>query len=108
MFFSKSQKGMYEEACSYGIRSGLTLPFHGANGELGILCFVNDLQPGARFRNEALRNIPALSLLRDFAFEASLKFARSSSLAGMLPAVTHRELECLKWSASGRSFWRSV
>jgi len=105
MFSSKSQKGMYEEACSYGIRSGLTLPFHGANGELGILCFVSDVQPGIRFRNEALRNIPALSLLRDFAFEAALKFAQPSLLTGVFPAVTRRELECLKWSASGRSSW---
>ena len=105
IFSGRSQQEMYEEACGHGIRAGLTLPFHGANGALGVLCLVNDAPPDKHFRNEALRNIPVLSLLRDFAFEASLKFARTVSPVERIPAVTRRELECLKWSAAGRSSW---
>lgn len=107
IFASKQQKTMYEEACSHGLRSGLTLPFHGANGELGILCFVNDVMPGRRFRREALQAMPDLTLMRDFAFEASLKFAKPSLRipSHQRPAITRRELECLKWSAAGKSSW---
>lgn len=31
---------MHEEACGYGVKSGVTLPIHGTKGELGIVCFV--------------------------------------------------------------------
>jgi len=101
IFSSKSQKGMYDEACGYGIRSGISLPLHGASGELGILCFVNDVPTDIHFHREALHNMPVLSLLRDFAFASSLRFAHSSAPTGIIPTVTHRELECLKWSAAG-------
>lgn len=37
-FSARKQKEMYEEACGYGVRSGVTLPIHGAKGELGIVC----------------------------------------------------------------------
>lgn len=104
IFSSEKQKEMYEEACGYGLRSGLTLPFHGANGELGILCFVNDVRPGEKFRKETVRSMADLALLRDFAFEASLTFAVKSAEQKIV-ALTSRELECLKWCAAGKSSW---
>lgn len=104
-FSGQAQREMYEEACGYGIRAGVTLPFHGADGELGMLCCVNDAEPGKRFRSDAMRKIQKLSLLRDFALESSLRFARPSWLKGECPALTRRELECLKWCAAGKSSW---
>ena len=104
IFTSKQQNEMYEESSSYGLRSGITLPHHGANGELGILCFVNDIKPSKRFQREAMHVMPTLSLMRDFAFESSLRFARVSNQE-MPPELTSRELECLKWYATGKSSW---
>jgi len=104
IFSSKPQKEMYEDACSYGIRSGITLPFHGANGELGILCFVSDALPNSAFRKTVTNSIPALSLLRDFAFESSLKFAHPL-ISQIPPSLTRREMECLKWCAAGKKSW---
>jgi LuxR family quorum-sensing transcriptional regulator LasR len=104
LFSSEQQKAMYEEASSHGLRSGITLPFHGPNGELGILCFVNDAQPGRHFMKDLQRFIPELALLRDFAFEASLRFAVGDQEMH-LPVLTRRELECLKWGAAGKSSW---
>lgn len=104
IFASNPQKAMYEEASSHGLRSGVTLPFHGANGELGILCFVSDTQPGNSFLRDTLQIMPELVLMRDFAFEASLRFAKPSP-AHLPPSVTSRELECLKWGAAGKSSW---
>lgn len=103
IFSRKLQRGMYEEACSHGIRSGITLPFHGVRGGLGILCFVSDVAPDIRFRDEALHNLPALSLLRDFAFDTASRFTRFPDTSEDNPVMTGREMECLKWGAAGKS-----
>ena len=105
VFASKQQQEMYEEASMHGLRSGITLPFHGINGELGILCFVSDIEPGKRFLRDAQRCVHELSLMRDFAFEASLRFARPVADAIKPPSITNREMECLKWCAIGKSSW---
>lgn len=75
IFASPEQKQMYEEASGYGIRSGLSLPIHGPRGELGILCFVNDQQPSKHFERGLAEQLPALSLLRDIAFDSGINFA---------------------------------
>ena len=104
IFASKKQKEMGEEASRYGLRAGITLPFHGANGEIGVLCFAKDIRPSRRFQRNLLDVLPALSMMRDFAFEASLQFAKSPNHHPQ-PTLTQRELECLKWCASGKSSW---
>jgi LuxR family quorum-sensing transcriptional regulator LasR len=96
---------MYEEACGHGLRSGVTLPIHGAQGELGILCFVNDTKPGKCFQQEAHSMLPELSYLRDVIFETSLRFIKPSKSTEESPSITPRELECIKWCAAGKSSW---
>ena len=103
IFNGKRQKEMYEEASGYGIRSGITLPIHGPHGEMGILCFVNDVKPGKKFLTEASHNLPALSHLRDIIFETSLDFIRPASEPA--PRISAKELECIKWCAIGKSSW---
>jgi len=98
-------KEMYEEACRHGIRSGVTLPIHGARGELGIVCFVSDARPGQHFQREATLHLSELSCLRDFIFESSLQFIKHACPSNKHIHVTLRELECLKWSATGRNSW---
>ncbi len=105
IFANHKQREMYEEACGHGIRSGVTLPIHGMNGELGMLCFVADTRPDHHFERDAIRNIPELSCLRDFIFETSLQFMKKQAPAKMPIKLTPRELECLKWSATGKSSW---
>lgn len=105
IFSSHRQKAMYEEACGYGIRSGVTLPIHGVDGEVGLICFVNNLKADKNFECEAKRNIPKLSCLRDFIFESSQKFIREMDDDQKTIFLTSRELECLKWGATGKSSW---
>lgn len=103
IFSTRKQKEMYEAACSYGLRSGVTLPIHGAQGELGILCFVTDTKPGKYFQQEAHRMFPELSYLRDVIFETSLRFIKPSKSPEESPSITPRELECIKWCAAGKT-----
>jgi len=105
IFASRKQKELYEEACSYTIRSGVTLPIHGCGGELGILCFVSDTNPDKRARKDILYSIPELSCFRDFIFETSRQFIKPAMAPNETVELTRRELECLKWSASGKSSW---
>lgn len=105
IFSARKQKEMYEEACGHGLRSGVTLPIHGARGEFGILCFVSDTKPAKCFQRDAYRRLPELTCFRDFIFESSRQFVEPSSLSEDLTAITPRELECLKWCATGKSSW---
>lgn len=104
IFTSRQQLEMYEEACNYGLCSGITLPFHGAGSEVGMLCFVDDLSRRRPSRME-LAELPELSLMRDFVFESSLRFVNPGLHAAHLPSITPREMECLKWCAEGKSSW---
>ena len=56
---------LYEEASAHGIRSGVTLPIHGPQGELGMISFASDLRPDAPFERSLNEALPALSLIRD-------------------------------------------
>lgn len=105
VFSDKKQKEIYEEACGYGIRSGVTLPIHGASGELGLVCFVSDVKPSHHFKKQAIHSMSELSCFRDFIFESSLKFIKHSHQCNEDIHITSRELECLKWSAAGKSSW---
>lgn len=105
IFRTRGQQELYEEACSFGLRSGVTLPIHGPKGELGILCFVNDARPGQSFQREVADCLPDLSLLRDIVFEAAMAFAKSPRSSEPPPSLTERERECLLWSAAGKSTW---
>lgn len=105
IFASMRPKEMYEEACGYGIRSGVTLPIHGARGELGIVCFVSDVKPGQNFQRQATHYLSELSCFRDFIFESSLQFIKQSCATKTDIHITRRELECLKWSATGKNSW---
>ena len=104
IFSGKKQREMYEEASSHGLSSGITLPFHGPNGEVGTLCFANDVNPNKRFYQDIYHHLPELSMLRDFAFEVALRYANLSKYQPA-PVLTHREHECLKWCAAGKSSW---
>ena len=98
------EKEFYEEACGYGIRSGITYPIHGPNGEFGVISFVSDALTDKKFKNELNHSLPALALIRDYVFESSLKFIKRTKPEEEVH-LTHRELECLKWAMVGKSSW---
>lgn len=100
-FSGKRQREFYEEACGHGIRSGITFPIHGPNGEFGVVSFASDALPEPR---EALHAMSSLALIRDYAFESSLRFVRPQQLQDK-PRLTKRELEVLKWVMVGKSSW---
>jgi LuxR family quorum-sensing transcriptional regulator LasR len=104
-FIAKDQGALYEEASHFGIRSGITFPIHGRNGEVGMISFASDVMPGAQFNDRLMHYLADLSLVRDYAFEGSLKSIKARSAAEPVPHLTKRELEVIKWVMAGKSSW---
>ena len=104
-FGSPAQRNLYEEACGHGIRSGITFPIPGPNGEFGVVSFASDARPGGELDDNIIQMMPALSLIRDYAFESSLKFIHAHNNAEPAPRLTKRELEVLNWVMVGKSSW---
>jgi LuxR family quorum-sensing transcriptional regulator LasR len=126
-FASGDSQALYEEARMHGLRSGVTLPVHGPQGEFGVLSFASDARPDAEAKRAAAAALPALSLVRDYALASSARFRAEllrpqapclvpqnqqyqpqqqldAQRAG-LPRLTRRELEVLQWVMAGKSSW---
>ncbi|VVE36697.1 helix-turn-helix transcriptional regulator [Pandoraea horticolens] len=58
----------------------------------------------ARTKRDLSLRLPALTLLRDVAIESAQEHI-AGHLEIVVPKLTKREKECLKWMASGKSTW---
>jgi LuxR family quorum-sensing transcriptional regulator LasR len=105
IFDAPKERELYEEACGYGLRAGVTFPIHGPSGEVGLVSFASDTLPNGRFASDLEQVMPALALIRDYAFASSLQFVRPPVGADGAPHLTPRELEVLKWVTAGKSSW---
>jgi LuxR family quorum-sensing transcriptional regulator LasR len=104
LFTTNPQQTMYEEARAHGLRAGVTLPIHGPRQEAGMLCFVNDSNPTDEFWRHLDVVLPNLVLLRDLVIDTSQPHLDRHAQA-LMPKLTPREQECLKWTARGKSTW---
>jgi LuxR family quorum-sensing transcriptional regulator LasR len=103
-FASAGGRILYEEACSFGMRTGVTLPIHGPNGEVGLLSLASDGAPGERFTRDIAHRMADLTLIRDYSFASSVSFAHPAG-GEAVPRLTRRELEVLNWVMAGKSSW---
>jgi LuxR family quorum-sensing transcriptional regulator LasR len=104
-FHTPAQRVLYEEACGFGIRTGVTLPVHGPNGEFGVLSFASDERPGGHFNRAVGERMPVLTLIRDYAFASAVRFCGAGPGVQTAPRLTRRELEVLNWVMAGKSSW---
>jgi LuxR family quorum-sensing transcriptional regulator LasR len=104
IFTTPPQQSMYEEARAHGLRAGVTLPIHGPQQQSGMMCFVNDSNPTDAFWRDVDVALPNLVLLRDLVIDSSQRHLDTHAQA-LMPKLTPRERECLKWTARGKSTW---
>jgi len=105
-FQTPEQKRLYEEASSFGLRTGVTLPIHGLSGEVGMLTCVRDDLSDQNFRQDLKQNLSSLSLLRDVVCDAmSAYITMEITVDKATPKITVRELDCLRWMAIGKTTW---
>ncbi|GLU30992.1 transcriptional activator protein LasR [Trinickia caryophylli] len=103
-FIDRRQKEMYEEARHHGLSAGIALPIHGPKQEVGMLCFVSGERSRRELKSQAQRHLSTLTLLRDVAFDTARHFIADHAQS-LIPRLTPREYECLKWTAQGKSTW---
>jgi LuxR family quorum-sensing transcriptional regulator LasR len=71
---------------------------------MGILCLAKNEMPSRQVYRDMLQITPELSLMRDYVFQGALRFFnRKTNLPE--PILSPRELECLKWCATGKASW---
>ncbi|GLR08444.1 LuxR family transcriptional regulator [Mixta theicola] len=104
-FQTIEQKNLYEEASSFGLRTGVTLPIHGISGEVGMLTCVRDEIPGKKFQQDFKHNLSSLTLLRDIICDAMNAYITVEDTLETGPQLTIRELDCLRWIALGKTTW---
>jgi LuxR family quorum-sensing transcriptional regulator LasR len=104
-FTSLKQKVYYKEISRLGVSSGICVPIHGANGEIGILNFTSEnMKCGSTGRNKNFR-LEKFSILRDYLLESYIALGHHESDEIPTPNLTPRELECLRWIAEGKTSW---
>jgi LuxR family transcriptional activator of bioluminescence operon len=89
------------EAGEHGLRTGLSLPVHGTQGDVGMF----NLARSATGPPEET-NVPALHLLSCYLHEAVRRIIEIHELPPR-PGLTPREIECLLWAAEGKTSWET-
>ena len=97
----KAKTNVLEEAKGYELRNGISIPIHSYRSISGMYSFANsDNHTG--LHNLATIASQALSPLVIDCFANDPSFSRSFPSQQTL---TPREIECLQWSAEGKSAW---
>jgi len=97
-----SQRRMFDEAASFGVTQGFTVPVHQTNARASTLTFATDENATAFARNiEENRHLIQLLALHFDAHVIS-KLGQSINI-GSHPRLSAREIECLRWTARGKS-----
>lgn len=93
------ERRFFDEAATFGMKSGVSVPLHDPDGSLAIMNFA---QAGeGEFGN---RTVTYLQLA---ALHFHLRIAKSvnSSVGEKMPLLSPREKECILWTAKGKSSW---
>jgi DNA-binding CsgD family transcriptional regulator len=110
------QRQLFDEASSFGLRHGFTVPIHAPGGADGLVALATDLAP-REFVSEVAHARHMLHLLAlHYHMRATAAWRRGSKPAKKkeVPAVekpspiTLREADCLLWTARGKSAWETA
>lgn len=96
----RNGKLMFNEARSFGLAKGLSVPLHGLGCVFGMMSFA-----ASDPRHPILESTvyAEASLLATYVHQAASGLR--SDEAKTVEVLTRRELECLKWAAEGKSSW---
>ncbi|MER9071127.1 LuxR family transcriptional regulator [Mesorhizobium sp. M0902] len=96
---TEDERRVFDEAATFGLRSGISVPLHGPHGSFAIMSFA---QPwDHEFQN---RTVTYLQLAALHFHLRVAKFENSSGI-GEVPKLSPRERECILWAARGKSSW---
>lgn len=104
------QKEFYEEAASFGYKSGVTIPLHGPRGEVGTLSFsMNETEAFESSRKHIHETLAELVLIRDLSLGSFLplldRARQQKELQSEQYILSDRAVEILTWCALGKTSW---
>lgn len=94
------------ESRDFGLKSGLSVPVHGSQGEFGML----SLAASEEFRQakpRMLAELPAIHLLSSFIHESVRRIVSAESFSSAGIELSKREAECLLWTSEGKTSWET-
>ncbi|WP_454651249.1 LuxR family transcriptional regulator [Bradyrhizobium liaoningense] len=103
LLLSPDQKQFLDEASTFGIRLGFTVPIHDGHGPIAALTFAVD-QRRPQFDRCIKKHERVLQLMAMY-FHAHVrrKLMNDPSIDGV--CLSRREYECLEWASKGKSAW---
>ncbi len=99
---SRSLRRFFGEASEFGLgRRGISFPVHGHGGDRALFSITADLseREWRWARRTALRHFP---IIATHLHDAVL---RTEGVLRAQPHLSRRELECLRWTAEGKTVW---
>ncbi|MER8963551.1 LuxR family transcriptional regulator [Mesorhizobium sp. M0701] len=96
---TEDERRVFEEAATFGLRSGISVPLHDPDGSFAIMSFARPW--GREFPN---RTITYLQLAALHFHLMATKFASATGIE-QAPKLSVREKECILWTARGKSSW---
>ncbi len=100
---SSASERFMREASEFGLKWGVTMPVHSPHGELGVLSFALD-RPAKAAHEITGQAFPYIQLLAGHLHEAIRRISGLNDAAAT-KQLTHREQECLRWVADGKTSW---
>ena len=97
---------LWEEQASFGYRTGVCLALHMPEGRHFVLG-VDREQAMPKDPIEVTRIVADLQLFAVHAQDAALRILVPSDSQPERPALTPRELECLRWTMDGKTAWET-
>ncbi len=91
----------FREAADFGLRNGITVPVHGLGCRWGVLTVAST---HAVARRASMQRVGEVALTAAYMHEAGHRLACASA-DGEAVHLTQREIECLRWTAEGKTGW---
>ena len=95
-------KKIVSEAADYGIKSGISFPFHGAGCEFGMF----SASTSENFQKSTLNNPFTQYEVQLFGC-ALFDYLAAKEKKKNIKALTNREKECLQWVSIGKTSWET-
>ena len=103
-YVREGRADLWEAQARYGYRHGIALALHLPEGRHFLLGVDRD-QPVPAHKGELTRVVADLQLFAVLAQDAALRILLPPPPADDRPALTPRELECLRWTMDGKTAW---
>ncbi|MFB9985590.1 LuxR family transcriptional regulator [Mesorhizobium kowhaii] len=96
---TEEERRIFDEAASFGLKAGISVPLHGPQGDFGVMSFAQSRDQG--FPDSVVKYLE----LSAFHFHImSAKFMVLRHLENT-HELSSREIECIFWTAKGKSSW---